>query len=111
MAAINLESKEIWGDEMSAELVELADLTPDQITQRTKMLANNMRAMRSDLASLDQRIKEKNDLIKENTEKVKLNKQLPYLVANVVEVRESFGAPNPARPFTFCPPRAVVGAS
>ena len=26
------------------------------------------------------------DKIKDNTEKIKLNKQLPYLVANVVEV-------------------------
>ena len=28
--------------------------------------------------------------IKENLEKVKLNKQLPYLVGNVVEVRDYF---------------------
>lgn len=30
------------------------------------------------------------DAIKDNTEKIKNNKQLPYLVGNVVEVNKSF---------------------
>lgn len=39
------------------------------------------------------------DKIKDNLEKIKLNKQLPYLVANIVEVskQESETLPNPRR--------------
>lgn len=87
MATSNLESKEIWGTESDPEFAEIAAKTPEQIAQLTKMLQNNMRAMKSDMNSLDQQIKEQGDDIKDNQEKVKLNKQLPYLVANVVEVR------------------------
>ena len=66
---------------------ELAELTTAQIAARTKMLKNNERAIRSEISSLDQNIKEADRNVAENLEKIALNKQLPYLVANVVEVR------------------------
>lgn len=86
MATANLESKEIWGTEEDPEFAAIAALNPAEIAQRTKMLQNNQRAMKSDMNNLEQQIRQWNADIKDNTDKVKLNKQLPYLVANVVEV-------------------------
>jgi len=81
----NLESKDIWGDNDNIEN-ELNGLNATEIRQRTTMLTNNARILRSDINSLDQQIREQTERVKDNTEKIKLNKQLPYLVANVVEV-------------------------
>lgn len=50
------------------------------------MLTNNLSVMQKDIRSLDQQIKTQEVLIKENEEKIKLNKQLPYLVGSVVEL-------------------------
>ena len=55
-AAANLDSAEIWGDTSGIE-AELASLTPEEIRQRTSMLNNNMRVLRSDLNSVDTEIK------------------------------------------------------
>ena len=87
MASSNFESKEIWGTDSDPEFAEIVALPADQIVQRTKMLQNNMRAIKSDSNSIDQQVRELNERIKDNTEKIKVIKQLPYLVANVVEVR------------------------
>jgi ATP-dependent 26S proteasome regulatory subunit len=43
--------------------------------------------MRSELGRLKHEEKEQKEKIKDNTDKIKQNKQLPYLVSNVVEVR------------------------
>jgi 26S proteasome regulatory subunit T5 len=42
--------------------------------------------MRSDIERIRHESNTQREKIKENTEKVKLNKQLPWLVGNVVEV-------------------------
>lgn len=63
----------------------------------SKMQANNARAIKSEIQSLEQKLAECNVSLKDNLEKIKLNKQLPYLVANVVEVRA-------ARVFSFAQP-------
>lgn len=88
MAAPNgLETEDVWGDAGAADLAEVADLTVEQIKNRTVMHKNNASAIKGEMRGVEQQVKEADLMIKENLEKIKLNKQLPYLVANVVEVR------------------------
>jgi len=50
--------------------------------------------MKSDINRIKHETKEQQLHIKENKEKIKLNKVLPYLVANVVEIVEPFKDPD-----------------
>jgi ATP-dependent 26S proteasome regulatory subunit len=50
------------------------------------MLDNEIKAMRNESNRLSHEHTNVKERIKENNEKIKLNKQLPYLVGNVVEV-------------------------
>lgn len=65
---------------------QIASLDDSQIISRTKMLENNIRIMRSEANRLNHETKALEAKIKENEEKLKMNKQLPYLVANVIEI-------------------------
>lgn len=44
--------------------------------------------MKNEMNRLNHEVNNAKDRIKENNEKIKLNKQLPYLVGNIVEVGE-----------------------
>lgn len=46
--------------------------------------------MKSEIMRISNELQAQKDKIKENTEKIKVNKTLPYLVSNVVEVGLSF---------------------
>jgi len=80
--------KDIWGDdeETSALEAELATMSADQIYQRARLLDNEIRVLKDEATRLSLDQSASKDKIKENHEKIKLNKQLPYLVGNVVEV-------------------------
>lgn len=58
----------------------------EEISNRTKLLENDIKIMKSDQLRITHEQAAVKAKIKENQEKVKLNKQLPYLVSNVVEV-------------------------
>merc|ERR1719498_1286783 len=47
---------------------------------------NEVKVLRNETARLSHEQQAQKEKIKENNEKIKLNKQLPYLVANVVEL-------------------------
>jgi len=66
--------------------VDIEGLTVEQIKNRTRMAQNNSSILKRELQNLQMREKEVDRKIKENKEKIKLNKALPYLVANVVEI-------------------------
>ena len=51
------------------------------------MFETNVRVMKTELVRLQHEQKSTIEKIKENAEKLKVNKQLPYLGANCVEVR------------------------
>lgn len=63
-------------------------MTISELRQRIHLINNDIRIMKSDVQRITHESRAQRDRIRENQEKVKLNKQLPYLVANVVEVLE-----------------------
>ena len=111
MSADDLEGDDIWGDSGAAggsgsgggtaEESKTADAPMDdlededtrhmsisELRQRIHLINNDIRVMRSDVQRITHESRGQRDRIRENQEKVKVNKQLPYLVANVVEVLE-----------------------
>ena len=65
---------------------ELQGLSNEAIRQRISMLEGNIRVMKSDENRLRHEVNNYKARITENVDKIKLNKQLPYLVSNVVEI-------------------------
>lgn len=105
MSANDLEGDDIWGDgetaaaapeaeeskqedEVMMEEEETRHMSIGEIRQRIHLLNNDIRIMKSDVQRITHESRAQRDRIRENQEKVKLNKQLPYLVANVVEILE-----------------------
>ena len=97
MSADDLEGDDIWGDAAEAESKQQEEQPEDEETrhmsigelrQRIHLLNNDIRVMKSDVQRITHESRGQRDRIRDNQEKVKLNKQLPYLVANVVEVLE-----------------------
>lgn len=65
---------------------EILNSKPDEILGRAKLIENETKFLKNELTRLTHEQMAMKEKIKENNEKIKLNKQLPYLVANVVEV-------------------------
>lgn len=66
--------------------VDLDSLSTDQIRNRINISRTNVRLMKRDKQSLAHDLKTVEMKVKENHEKIKLGKKLPYLVSNVIEV-------------------------
>jgi hypothetical protein len=116
MSSNDLEGDDIWGDssgggeesneesktdtaadgdvasaaaaEPDPEDEETRDMSNGELRQRIHLLSNDIRVMKSDVQRITHESRGQRDRIRENQEKVKINKQLPYLVANVVEILE-----------------------
>jgi len=100
----DLEGDDIWGDssggneETKEETAAAAEPDPEddetrtmstgELRQRIHLLSNDIRVMKSDVQRITHESRGQRERIRENQEKVKINKQLPYLVANVVEILE-----------------------
>lgn len=67
---------------------ETRTMSTSELRQRIHLLDNDIRVMKSDVQRIRHESQAQQERIRENVEKVKLNKQLPYLVGNVVEVLE-----------------------
>jgi 26S proteasome regulatory subunit T5 len=67
---------------------ETASMSIVELRRRTQLIDNEIRIFRSDNQRISHESRGQRERIHENIEKVKLNKQLPYLVGNVVEVLE-----------------------
>eukprot|EP01098_Paradermamoeba_levis_P001426 TRINITY_DN1169_c0_g1_i4.p2 TRINITY_DN1169_c0_g1~~TRINITY_DN1169_c0_g1_i4.p2 ORF type:complete len:205 (+),score=75.00 TRINITY_DN1169_c0_g1_i4:59-616(+) len=65
---------------------EVLDASNDEIVRLTKLIENEAKYLRGEVTRLVHEQKREKERIKENNEKIKLNKQLPYLVGNVVEI-------------------------
>ena len=75
-------------EEEELEDEETRHMSVSELRQRIHLINNDIRVMKSDVQRITHESRGQRDRIRENQEKVKLNKQLPYLVANVVEILE-----------------------
>ena len=85
---------EVWGDEADAFAEEVAALSNEELRQRLRALDNEIRIMKSDIGRIKHESSTQLAHIKDNKEKVKMNKVLPYLVANVIEIVEPYVDPD-----------------
>ncbi|XP_077253444.1 26S proteasome regulatory subunit 6A homolog [Tasmannia lanceolata] len=67
---------------------QLASMSSDDIVRASRLLDNEIRILREELQRTNLELESFKEKIKENQEKIKLNKQLPYLVGNIVEILE-----------------------
>jgi len=81
-----LEDTEIWKDAEDGLDAEVLRMSNEELSSRTRLLDNEIRIMKSEILRVTHEQQAMKDKIKENTEKIKVNKTLPYLVSNVVEI-------------------------
>ncbi|MQL90184.1 hypothetical protein Taro_022776, partial [Colocasia esculenta] len=67
---------------------QLSTMTTDDMVRASRLLDNETRILREELQRTNLDLESYKEKIKENLEKIKLNKQLPYLVGNIVEILE-----------------------
>lgn len=67
---------------------EILSLSAQELQTRSKLLDNEIRIFKSELQRLAHEKNVMMEKIKDNKEKIKNNKQLPYLVANIVEIMD-----------------------
>ncbi|GFP95066.1 26s protease regulatory subunit 6a homolog [Phtheirospermum japonicum] len=65
---------------------QLTSMSNDDIVRASRLLDNETRVSKDELQRTNLEIDSFKEKIKENQEKIKLNKQLPYLVGNIVEI-------------------------
>ena len=70
----------------AAILEQVQALTNEEVRNRIKMFENNMRQYKLELNRINHESKKVDDSLKDNKAKIKQNKQLPWLVSNVVEI-------------------------
>merc|ERR1712117_518915 len=80
------EKMEVEEEEEEGLMADVKKMSTDEITARARLLDNEIRIMRSDMMRIQHEMQGQKDKIKENTEKIKVNKTLPYLVSNVIEI-------------------------
>lgn len=65
---------------------EVLSMSTNDILTRNRLIEGDLRVMKSEIIRLQHEVTSMKDRLQDNLEKIKLNKQLPYLVANVVEL-------------------------
>jgi 26S proteasome regulatory subunit T5 len=65
---------------------EILNAGADDLHTRARLLDAEVKVLKSEAQKLRHDISDTTEKIRENAEKIKLNKQLPYLVGNVVEI-------------------------
>ncbi|GMN43912.1 hypothetical protein TIFTF001_013111 [Ficus carica] len=75
-------------EDTSFEDDQLSSMTTDDIVRASRLLDNEIRILKEELQRTNLELDSFKEKIKENQEKIKLNKQLPYLVGNIVEILE-----------------------
>jgi 26S proteasome regulatory subunit T5 len=81
-----LEGPDIWGNEDPLASMETDSMTNEELRQRRTMIENEVRIFQGEERRINFEKRTQQQAIKENKEKIKLNKALPWLIANVVEV-------------------------
>ena len=65
---------------------QVQHLTADEIRGRIKMFENNIKQYKLETNKLNHDMKRVDEALKDNKSKIKQNKQLPWLVSNIVEI-------------------------
>ncbi|KAI5173120.1 26S proteasome regulatory subunit T5 [Nematocida sp. LUAm3] len=65
---------------------EIVKESPSQILSKARLINNEARLLRSHVSAMTYDCETKKEKIQENMQKIELNKQLPFLVGNVVEI-------------------------
>ena len=65
---------------------EVLSMSTSEIVTRNRLIEGDLRVMKSEILRLQHEVSSMKDRLQDNLEKIKLNKQLPYLVSNVVEL-------------------------
>ncbi|KAI8006310.1 hypothetical protein LOK49_LG07G03519 [Camellia lanceoleosa] len=75
-------------EDSSFEEDQLASMSTDDVLRASRLLDNEIRILKEELQRTNLELESFKEKIKEDQEKIKLNKQLPYLVGNIVEILE-----------------------
>ncbi|CAN1219816.1 26S proteasome regulatory subunit 6A homolog A, partial [Linum perenne] len=67
---------------------QISSMSIDDILRASRLLDNEIRILKDELQRTNLELESYKEKTKENQEKIKLNKQLPYLVGNIVEILE-----------------------
>ncbi|KAL5247289.1 hypothetical protein ACHWQZ_G019231 [Mnemiopsis leidyi] len=78
--------KSIWQDGEESLDEEVLRMSVDELTSRTRLLESDIKIMKSEVMRIGHEQQAMKEKIKENAEKIKVNKTLPYLVSNVIEI-------------------------
>jgi len=81
-----LEDKEIWKDAEDGLDAEVLRMSNEELISRARLFDNEIKIMKSEILRVTHEQQAMKEKIKENTEKIKVNKTLPYLVSNVIEI-------------------------
>jgi 26S proteasome regulatory subunit T5 len=65
---------------------EVMRMSTGDIQTRNRLIEGDLRVMKSEILRLQHEVSSMKERLQDNLEKIKLNKQLPYLVSNVVEL-------------------------
>ncbi|KAI8871835.1 26S proteasome subunit P45 [Ramicandelaber brevisporus] len=65
---------------------DIRRLSPEEIMNRTRLIDSEISLMKNEYSRLQHEESVKQVSIRDNQQKIKLNRQLPYLVSNVVEI-------------------------
>lgn len=82
----SLSDKSVWDEVEDGIGEEVLKMSTEEIVQRTRLLDSEIKIMKSEVLRVTHELQAMKDKIKENTEKIKVNKTLPYLVSNVIEL-------------------------
>jgi len=77
----------IW-DNVEEDILgeDILKMSVNEINSRAKLLDNEIKIMKSETMRISHELQSMKEKIKENAEKIKVNKTLPYLVSNVIEL-------------------------
>ncbi|KAK6233197.1 hypothetical protein SCA6_003270 [Theobroma cacao] len=75
-------------EDSNVEEDQLMSMTTEDIVRASRLLDNEIRILKEEMQRTNLELDSYKEKIKENQEKIKLNKQLPYLVGNIVEILE-----------------------
>lgn len=87
MAGRTLNDADLFTDEDLPP--EIRHATAEEINNRARLLENEIKILKNEFMRLSHEQSREKGKIQENQEKIKLNKQLPYLVGNVVEILDN----------------------